>query len=367
MEIANSQDKLLFVHTTSSGCSPCQSIAKDFYKHETVAELYNTYFVNYTLNVDDYAYNNFAKMHDLGKNPALLYFNPNGYMVKKVVEVNSAEDLIETAYNLLKERTPENLETLGQLKEKYVFGYDDNEFLYKLAYLSKTFSEPYNATVNDYLNKLSVDEILSTKNRAFIYDFADNLENNAIDFFILDIHHYKEVVGGRQINDKVKMAIYNSIYTAVKESDEQLFQKALRVTDEAHLPNAEEFKYHISSEYFIGTKDWERYAKLNMKHFEEYNVTDPKQLNEVGEKFHMYVSKKKYLQKSLEWMEKSIGISSEYYNNLTYARLLRKLSRCNDAVTAAQKAIEIAEYRKVTSEEAARLIDNIKSRGCSNP
>ncbi len=364
---AQSSKKYVFVHTTSNSCTPCQGFAESYYQQQSVAEFYNDNFLNFKLDLDKFQYSNFARMHELGKDPALLYFDPNGYMIQKVVNISSANDLINAGRSLLKQRTKDNFHNLEAMKNKYDHSYNDTEFLLEFAYLLKTFGEPYNAVVNQYLNTQKADDILNRTNRTFIYDFSDNLENNAIDFFLLDVHHYKEVVGGSQINNKIKISISNSIYTAIKETDTQLFDKSLKVIESANLPNAEHFKYYISSEFYEGTKDWENYAKINLQYFKDYNITDPVLLTDVALNFSLYVKSKSQLNQAIKWADKSIEIDSNYKNNLSLAYLYRRLGKCQEALKAAEDASRIGTYRKEDISDAERLIDKIKSGRCGTP
>lgn len=369
LDKAQTDKKHVFVHTFSRYCETCQSYAKQLFANQSVVQFYNNNFINYKLDLDENKYTNFARIHELGHSPALLYYNSKGRLVRKAVNVTKPEELIETGHRVLnlRERSKSNWQNLQAMKEKYKYTYDDPEFLHDFAYLLKTFEEPYNMIVNQYIETQSLEELNSDRNRAFIYDFSDNLENNAIDYFVLDLAHFKAVVGGKQINEKIKIAIYNSISIAIKERDEELFVKTKTIVKDAHLPNSEAFLYYISSEFHEGVKDWDNFAKVTVKYFADYNITEPNLLNNAAEKFYLYLNDKSSLKQALKWAEQSISISSEYHNNLTLARVYKKMGATEKAIDAAKNAIKVAKMREdsetINISEAKRLLDRL---GVSN-
>ncbi len=366
MNLAHKESRCVFVHTTSRHCSSCTSLAQQLFRDNQVANYYNSNFINYKLDLDDLRYDNFARIHELGHHPVMLYLNPKGHIVKKESGITNVGDFIQAGDYVIKQHkaTDFNVHNYENMKSKYDHGYADPEFLLDYSYTLKEGNFPYNTVVNQYLAELNPAELAQEKNRKFIYDFSDNLENNAIDYFLADLYHFKEVVGGPPINEKIKVSVYNTIITAVRERDKKLYEKARKIVEEAHLPNSREFLFYIDTEYFQGIRDWKAFADVTIKYFKEYNISDPDLLNAAAYKLHLYVKNKGNLKQALKWIEKSIKIENEYYNNLTHARILAKLKRCKEAIRAAQQAVDLAKKRNINFIDASRLLDNLQSRGC---
>ena len=368
ISLANSDNKFLFLHITSQGCSPCQVLSKTLCSDANVANFYNEHFVNYMLDLDKREHNSFARIHNLSNEPALFYLNSGGQIVKRGATPPNTEELIVMAEEALELKTRiEEKYNLEAMKDKYKHHFDSPDFLYDFAYMLKAYGEPHNTVVNQYLSTQTQNSLAHEKNRAFVYDFANSLENEAIDYFLNDIGHYKELIGGREINDKIKIAIYNSIIVAIKERDTNLFNKAMQVIADAHLHNSEAFSFYIKIAYFEGIKDWDNYSKETIKYFDTFNITDAELLHDAAEKFFLYQDNKKRLNQAIEWIKLSIQIDESYLNNLTHARLMKKAGNCDAAKAAAVKAIEIANIRNEEATEAEKLIDTIDSRGCKQP
>ena len=366
LNLASKEGRCVFVHTTSRHCSACSSLAGELFQDGRVADYYNDNFINYELNLDDLRYANFARIHDLGSHPVMLYFNPKGHIVKKEAGINNADEFINAgAFVIYQHKAPDfDVVNYESMRRKYDHGYTDAKFLYDYAYTLKEGNYPFNSVVNQYLTSQEMANLAQEHNRKFIYDFSDNLENNAIEYFLSDLYHFKEIVGGGAINEKIKVSVYNTITTAIRDRDSKLYDKARQIVEQAHLPNSREFLFYIDTEYYQGIRDWNQFAKVTIKYIEDYNITDPELLNSAAYKMNLYVKNKSHLKQALKWIQKSIKIENEYYNNLTHARILSKLERCKEAMVAAARAIDLAKKRDINYLDAARLLDNLQSRGC---
>ena len=164
------------------------------------------------LDLDKREHNSFARIHNLSNEPALFYLNSGGQIVKRGTTPPNTEELIVMAEEALELKVRiEEKYNLEAMKDKYKHHFDSPDFLYDFAYMLKAYGEPHNTVVNQYLSTQTENSLGEEKNRAFVYDFANSLENEAIDFFLTDIGHYKELIGGREINDKIKISTLNPI------------------------------------------------------------------------------------------------------------------------------------------------------------
>ncbi|OWY23212.1 thioredoxin family protein [Sphingobacteriales bacterium UPWRP_1] len=230
------------------------------------------------------------------------------------------------------------------------------------AYLLKKLHQAFNEVVNYYL-KLEKDRLYTEHNKNFIYDFAINLENQAIDYLVSDIQYYKTRKGGDAVNRQVKNAINYTVLTAIREKDRKLFAKAEQVIYRSHLPNYEAFLFEMRSLFYQGIEDWSAYSKMVSRYMEENTISDPVILNDIALKFQRNVNDKKMLKKAIGWVQESIRIENEYYNNYTYALLLVRMNEPQKAYAAAQNAIVVAQMRNNGTDisPAMQLLDRLRS------
>lgn len=230
------------------------------------------------------------------------------------------------------------------------------------AYLLKKLHQAFNQVVNYYL-ELEKANLYKEQNKDFIYDFAINLENKAIDYLVADIQYYKTRKGGEAVNTQVKNAINYTVLTAIREKDRKLFAKAEQVIYRSHLPNYETFLFEMRSLFYQGIEDWSAYSKMVSRYMEENTISDPVVLNDIALKFQRNVNDKKMLKKAIGWVQESIRIENEFYNNYTYALLLVRTNEPQKAYSAAQNAIYVAQMRRDGTDISAalQLVDRLSS------
>lgn len=376
LKTAAEQNKYIFVHTASSKCRPCSIFANDYYTDTEVSNFFNANFLNYTLNIDNADYGNFARMNDLGAETELLFYNSNGSLIERTSgsEVQNKKDLLKKGYEVLKGRSQENNSEYERLKVKYETKRAECSVvdLYKFTYLSRTFGYPYNSLVNEYLETQRLSDMSSEVNRAFVYDFSDNVSSKAIDYFLADLQHYKTNMKGEQVNNRIKLAIQNTLVTAIKNRSNQLFEQILLVISKANLSNDKDYEFNVEAEYYEKANDWANLYKVTKQHI-AFKSDDPRLLNDAAERFFKYVPDKneKDLRLALTWAEKSVGFESECYNNLTLAKIYMRLKDYGSAKNKLEKCIEIGGIRErenTNSEdvkgyikEAKNMLDEIKT------
>lgn len=367
---AQEENKYIFVDVYADYCPPCKVMENEVFIDKKVSLFYNEHFINYKVNISnrDQAY--FQDLHSVKELPAFMYFTSDGTSVmKKETGCKEIQEFMDMGMDVLNTNratfqkvyaTPEYAR-LTELKRLYERGTRYPKLLNEYARLLKKHRYPYNIIVNEYLRGQARSP-RTPDNRDFIYNFAINLENMAIDFFVKDIVYFKEKYGGERINEKVKTSIYNSVLTAIRERDYELFKRAEETIAKASLADSDKFRFEMQSLFYQGTEDWNTYAKVSYKFLNKKNVTDPTLLNDVARKFHQYINNKKYLKSALGWAKKSIKIENEYYNNETYAALLYKLGKTSKAIKAAQDAIYIARMRgNIDYQPTLHMLDRMKS------
>lgn len=373
IEKAENQQKLIFVDVYADYCPPCKIMDSEVFCHPAVATFYNEYYINYKVNLSDRSNSYFQQLYNVTELPALLYFSADGKTIlQKVSGCKTPAEFLVLGQNLAGNRSVSQFISLDpyaarftEVKEQYRKGIRYPTLLKEYAYLALKYNEPYNAVVNEYLVKQG-NRVRTDENRQFIYDFAQTLDNIAIDFLVKDIYYFKQTRGSAEINSKVKAAIFNGVLSAAHQNDPNFFKHTSDLIKKASLPDRADFEFEIKSLYYQSTNDWNAYAKFTYNYLKNNKVSDPLILNEVAAKFATHVSSKSMLKAAIHWVKKSIHIENEYYNNLTYAQLLRKLGQTNKAISAAQNAIYVARVRGNDAMQAIELLDQLESKAYLN-
>ncbi|MGB1207511.1 MAG: thioredoxin family protein [Chitinophagales bacterium] len=414
LEKAQNEGKFIFIDVYTDFCAPCKLMDNKVFKQQNVGIYYNQNFINVKMNMLVDAHENFMMKYELHSAPSLMFFSPNGELIDMEVGYMSAEKFLALGqeiqsmyediyiyyifnehYTELKDNsekiviekpnepmhskavnmtyepkltvyadslhTPvQNLARFANLDNAYRNGNINILQMRQYAYFLKEYRKPYNTIVNKYLNA-EKNNLKSKENKVFIYDFSVNLENNAIDHFLAHLDNYKVEYGSKKVNEKVRSAILHSVMTAIKERDYGLFEKAKKIIATINIEDKEWFLFKTEALFYQGIEKWSEYTKVVSKYLHVHNIDDPFLLNDFAAKFQQFGGEK-HLSKALKWINTSLKIEDEYYNNYTKALLLCRLNLADDALEAVEHAIEIGTTRQEDCSEAIDLKDRIKSR-----
>jgi tetratricopeptide (TPR) repeat protein len=171
---------------------------------------------------------------------------------------------------------------------------------------------------------------------------------------------------GEQVNNRIKLAIQNTLKTAIKNRDRELFNQILAVIKSANLSNDKDYELNVKAEYYEQISDWNNLYKVTKEHI-AFKHDDPRLLNDAAERFFKYArdNDKEDLRLALNWVKKSVEFESECYNNFTLGKLYNALNDKDMALATFEKCIEIGKLRgteeaNIYIKEAERRIDDIK-------
>ncbi|WP_430815146.1 thioredoxin family protein [Carboxylicivirga sp. RSCT41] len=145
---AEEQDKLVFIDFYTQWCGPCKSLSKHVFTQKQVGEFFNRHFVSIKMDAEAEG-KELARKNKVNAYPSLLFFNPQGEVLHRVVGAISADELLSEAQYAMDAISDPN--SFLELKKNYAAGKSDPEFLKRYIQVQKQQKEaPYDA-INDYL------------------------------------------------------------------------------------------------------------------------------------------------------------------------------------------------------------------------
>ncbi len=408
---AQKEHKLLFIYLFEPNCSNCSQAESELFTKPQIAENLNRYFINYKIDGTDERTKDFISTFKVHNYPSFLFFDKNSQLLQKKNQAPSVLEYLDLIKELVsneygtpdigqqsqipsskfdndiftipspnyndqpadvkapKLTPPSNQQKkyadMKRLAEQWEKAYYNKAIQPKelrlYAYWLKSQNQSYHAPVNDYL-KTQKGQFEHPLNRQFIFDFAETVENDAIQLFMNDIHHFKTTQGSENINNKLKQAIYNSILTAIKEHDKAIFQDAISIIKQANIPFKDNFEFEMTMLYFKGVGEWKGYAEKAMTHINSKNITNPKLLNDLASNIALNLEDTRYLEQALEWAKMSVKMENEYDYNHTLTFVYYRLEQYEMAMKMAEYTLKLAELRKVNPTKIKNLIDDIRTR-----
>lgn len=355
---AKSEHKSIFVDVFATWCAPCKTMDQTTYPSEKAGAFINEKFIsvkvqgNQTKNDTEFVKSWYAdvkqilKEYNVSGYPTLLFFSPDGKLVNRSIGWTNEEGLIEVAKKSLNPS-----EQFYARLEKYNKGKLSVDEKPGLANTARSIGDTESAQkiaddyIDNYLLNLKDKDLLNKENLLFIYAFLEDRNTRAFSYFIKNKDQVNGVLGYYQ----AEYAIMNLI-----ERDAPIASSWLTTKPNWNLLEKEftekygslgkEAIYGLRMSYYSTVKDWvmygvwyKKYLEIAFKHprydinalswilFQ--NVTDVEVLNFACDVVMKYAME--------EW----------YQNNVeawdTYANLLHKAGRTNQAISWEEKALKM--------------------------
>ena len=316
---AKEQGKYIFVDAYTVWCGPCKWMTANIFPDEEVGNFYNANFVNYKLDMEKGEGVDFAKKYEVRSYPSYLFFNSEGELIHRSAGSKPVGAFIADGENAL---DPDR--ALYSLKAKYDNGDRSEELLYEYTYaLSNAYLKNTQEVAKEYLETQSDDDLLSENNWKFIEKLVYDINSHAFKYLEANSEKFAEKYGATDVYKKIGLA---------------------------------------KLQYYMAEKDWKSYSEVATEILDNNNINDAGFLNQVAWTFYENVDDTDMLEKALSWAKRSIEIEEDYYNTDTYAALLYKLGRYDEALEAAEYAIEVANRTDMNYSGTEQLIEMINEK-----
>lgn len=350
---AKAENKYIFMDAYTTWCGPCRYMTANIFPQEKVGAFFNPTFINVKAQLDttkadsDEVKSWYADAHNIMTTykvnafPTYLFFDPSGKLVHRALGSSEADQFLAKAKNAI---DPEKQYYV--MLDKYKAGKKDPSFLLSLA---KASQEAYDITVADGVSKeyLATQKDLFTKeNIEFIDRFTRSTKDRGFLFMLKNPAKFDAVRGEGAASKKLTEIILN------EEVFPMIFKKDAGVPDWKTITTNLTAKYpaqaaEIASTskvfYYQNKRDWSSFAVAIQDYMKNYGAkVNPSQLNEYAWTVFENCKDMSCVTDALEWSKRSFKDNNTPGFIDTYANILYKLGKKDEAITWEEKALEFA-------------------------
>lgn len=91
---AKAEKKIIFLDAYASWCGPCKTLQKKVFTQKAVGDFYNSRFINVKMDMEKGEGPALSQVYPLEAYPTMLYIDGNGHVLKKIIGLQTPEDLI---------------------------------------------------------------------------------------------------------------------------------------------------------------------------------------------------------------------------------------------------------------------------------
>jgi thiol-disulfide isomerase/thioredoxin len=405
---AKQTNKPIFIDVYTSWCGPCKKMSKEIFPLAEIGKVYNANFVCYQIDAEKGEGIAIAKKYEVTSYPTYLFIKADGTLFSRALGSMEAEKFIAVSKTAIADMN--DPKPLSEWEKEYILKKNDAKFL--LDYINKLLKlgKPVTQLFDEYLALLPNDqrasneiiEIYQKESRSITINslaFKNLQDNKTLLFPKLYGYVYVFMMG----------AIDNSFREACKSKNENLLQQVVDTNEKLPKTPQTKQKEEFFMNYYLKTNDLDKYishatiycdaslmtvtsdsiAKSDKKMLELFETQrnaligkiDSTQmaqlidnmahasrnkysqaLNEVAWGFFERVTDTKALENALRWSKRSLEIYPDNHMFIdTYANLLYKLGRNEDAITKETEALNLAKNTKSDTKGYEETIKKMNS------
>ncbi len=357
---AKAAQKYVFVDCYATWCGPCKYMSENVFTIDRVGQFYNENFICVKVQLDSTKDDNeetksfYADASAINKKykiqvfPTYLIFSSEGELVHRFV--GSMGD------TLFMKKGKESLMPSTQyyvIKKKFSKSLSDSAFLRRLTISAWSLNEDYSEYAKAYI---------ATQNSMFTkanVDFINKITRSTIDTgFKLVLNNqgkYDEMIGNGKANSFIVDIIVNEEFEKIfsVKGDKKLTKTIEERLKKVYPKQAKEAIAILKVSLYSELKDWKHYKTAISYFMKVYGakITTSSQLNEFAWNVFDHIDDQSTLKEALKWSKKSFSGTNLQDPAVmdTYANLLYKLGRTQEAIDFETKVLKLAPDNDKTS------------------
>jgi thioredoxin-related protein len=347
---AKAENKYIFMDAYTTWCGPCIRMAKDIFPLEEVGSFFNDKFLNVKVQLDSTDKDNdevkswYQDGHDImvkykvNAFPTYLFFDPNGKIVHRAVGASAPDKFIAKAKDAF---NPDKQYYV--LLEQYNAGKKEPDFLRKVAISSQEAYDMVNMRkiAKEYLQ--TQHDYTTADNLDFLNRFTSSSKDTGFSIIMNNTAKYDAVKGKGAANKKiVEIVMQEEVFA-------HAFKKDVVTPDFAVISENAIKKYPVYGAeavangkvtYYQYKKDWPNFQTAVVAYMKQYGANaTPDQLNSYARAIFDNCKDMTCIKEALSWSKKSFAEKENPLFINTYANILYRLGKKDEAIKWQEKAL----------------------------
>ena len=350
---AKTENKYIFMDCFTTWCGPCKYMSSTIFPLQNVGEFMNDKFVSVAVQLDTTKNDNelvkswYKDSHDLAAKynvrvyPTYLIFDAGGNIVHRFVGSSTADEFVANARKSL---DPES--QYYTLLNEYHKGKKDQDFLRKLALASADAYDMENASKISKEYLATQQDLYTKDNLEFIKKFTNTSADKGFEVMIKNPAKVDAILGKGTAASIVQPVIMKEEifkYFPNDGSSNPDWAKINASITKKYPEQAPEAMSKAKAIWYQATGDWNNFQTAIVDYVNKYgsNAT-PEELNSYAWTVFQNCPDMKCVAEALEWSKRSFDRNNNPAFIDTYANILYKLGKKDEAVTWEKKALDLA-------------------------
>jgi thiol-disulfide isomerase/thioredoxin len=350
---AKKLERIIFVDAYAEWCGPCKRMANNVFPQNKVGEFYNKNFVNVKLDMEKGEGLVFRKKYPVSAFPTLYYIDYTGTVVQMVRGAQTVEDFIKLGRQALSK-----IDRSDQFAAEYEKGNREPELVYNYVKALNKAGKPSLRIANEYLNAQK--DLGSEQNLRLILEATTQADSKIFDLLI----QYRKQIAALESEEAVLAKIVEACEATAKKAvefqSEDLLKEVVDKMKKNHPQLAASFATAVEMSFYLAVSDAANFLKAGKTYVKNEAAGKPEELHNLAGTIRLNFPDDAKAMKEAEGYAKQAAEKSNRFDfYLTYADILNKNGKKADAMTAANRSLELARQE---GPQAVRMVEMVLER-----
>ncbi len=356
LEMAQVQDKLIFVDAYTTWCGPCKRMSKNVFTESSVGDFYNKNFISMKIDMEKKAGRKFQRKYPVSAYPTLYYIDGGGKAVHMTKGGRNPQEFIALGKEAMKKN-----DKSGDFAKDYEAGKRDPELIYNYVKALNKAGKPSLKISNEYIK--SQKDLTTEHNLRFILEATTEADSRIFGLLIKNRAKIEALTSKEMVHNKIEAAAQRTVDKAIEFESMDLLKEAKDKMKSNYSAKAAEFATLADMRFYQANSDVKNYLKATNTYAKKVIKNDPEQLNAlILRMLGNYPTDKKVLAQAEKMAQKASkkGGESKYY--FTYASILLKNGKKKEALASAKKSLKLSKGDKKEEMLLKQMIQKIEGQ-----
>nr|WP_121270134.1 thioredoxin fold domain-containing protein [Pedobacter schmidteae] len=368
-EKAKKENKYLFVDCFTTWCGPCKYMTSTIFPQEKVGDFFNKNFVNVKVQFDKTKGDSeevkswYADAESMSKEfkvvayPTFLIFSPQGELVHRIVGGGDADGFIAKAQKALNPETQ-----YYTLLKKYDAGKPSPETLKELVSVAEEAYDEDNASKFATAYLATQKDLYTKANLEFLSKYTKNSKSKGFELMLKNAKKIDAVLGNGKASEILgKIIMKENIHPGLRKPTANI--DSLIAAARAKYPTVDISKSTdlLKIQFYQGTKKWDKFQPAVMAYMKKYGTeVNAEMLNNFAWSVFENCKDQDCVASAMAWSKRSVEETQEKEPAFldTYANLLYKMGKKEEAIAMQQKAVNLVPANEKNQYQAT--LDKMK-------
>lgn len=327
-DLAQKNNKLIFVDCYTSWCGPCKKLAREVFPQKEVGEYFNANFINVKIDMEKGEGKDLKEQFGVEAFPTMLFINTDGSVAHRVVGYRRADKLIEEG-KIAIEGTG-----YGAMKKEYDAGNREFKFVNEYMKALKSAGEKVELerVALDILKDIKKQNWLKPNNYALIKTCVSSPDSEPILYINKNKQLFKAVHGSRNVEIQLRNAFSGKAMSFLVEEngkkviDHEAYLVYIQWMKDNDVEDVESIVSSTNLRYALLTDDWKRFVKLVEKDIKSKgDKMHAQMLWHHAKQINLGCDDLALRKKAQEWCEKAIETTQSERAKESYRQTMEEL------------------------------------------